>query len=176
MATLCNKKVTRTRTISNATGYSMYTWKASPTEAPASVAAPCHPCQSSSMMISFRHRSIQFYDDFARMMRLLWRTIFRHKFIIKLKLWWIWLLQWWELIVIEVDISSSGTTTSDPPRPNTSGPKFSLVPLWCWPDTRSSESDQKPTSVRSCLSAATVGHHLRVRSWSAASVWSLDKP
>ena len=40
MAMLCNNKVTRTRTISNATGYSMYTWKASPTETPISVAAP----------------------------------------------------------------------------------------------------------------------------------------
>ena len=41
-------------------------------------------------------------------MWLLWRTIFRHKLVIKLKLWWIWLLQWWKLFVIEVDISSSG--------------------------------------------------------------------
>jgi hypothetical protein len=51
MTTLCNKKVTRTQTISNATGYSMYMWKASPTKAPTSVAAPCHACQK------------QFYDD-----------------------------------------------------------------------------------------------------------------
>jgi phenylacetate-coenzyme A ligase PaaK-like adenylate-forming protein len=42
-----------TRTISNATGYSMYTWKASPTKAPASVAAPRHACQNSSIMVSF---------------------------------------------------------------------------------------------------------------------------
>jgi len=38
---------------------------------------------------------------------LLWWTDFRHKFIVKLKLWWIWLLQWRKLIIIEVDIPSS---------------------------------------------------------------------
>ena len=40
MAMLCNKKVTHTQTISNAIGYSMYTWKASLMETPTSVAAP----------------------------------------------------------------------------------------------------------------------------------------
>jgi len=40
MAMLSNNKMTHTPTISNATGYSWYTWKASPTEATASVDAP----------------------------------------------------------------------------------------------------------------------------------------
>jgi hypothetical protein len=112
-ATLCNKKVTRTQIISNATGCSMKIWKASPTKAPASVAAPLPriskqiynvlffvTVQATSMMIcKNRHRS-------SSMTRLLWRTIFHHKFVIELKLWWIWLLQWWKLFVIEVDVSN----------------------------------------------------------------------
>ena len=51
MATLSNNKVTHTQTISNATGYSRYMWKASPTEATASVAAPLPRMPK------------QFYDD-----------------------------------------------------------------------------------------------------------------
>ena len=106
MATLCNKKVSRTRTISNATGYSMYTWKPSPTEAPTSVAAPCHACQSSSMTICFSSQIktllwwfCQICHRYARVTGLLWQTGFCHKFIIKLKLWRIWLLQWWNLFM-----------------------------------------------------------------------------
>ena len=125
MAMLCNKNVTHTRTISKATGYSMYTWKASPTEAPASVAAPCHACQSSFMTINFimdlsnsmtiyflsqimalLWQFCQIHHRYARVTRLLWQTSFCHKFVIKVKLWQIWLLQWRNLFVIEVDISS----------------------------------------------------------------------
>ena len=40
MVMLCNKNVTHTKTISNANGYSMYMWKASPTEATTSMAGP----------------------------------------------------------------------------------------------------------------------------------------
>ena len=119
MATLCNKKVTHTQTISNAIGYSMYTWKASPTEAPTSVVAPCHPWQNSSMTFCFHHRimvnqatSLTFCENHHRISSVTWllwwkQWGFHHKFVIKLKLWQIWLIQWWKLIIIEVDIPTS---------------------------------------------------------------------
>ena len=119
MVTLSNNKVTHTWTISNATVYSRYMWKASPMEAVASMAAPCHACQSSSMTINFHHRSIQNRHRIARIMRLLWRTIFHHKFVTKLKLWRIWLLQWRKLFIIEVDISSSLSLLNHPPNART---------------------------------------------------------
>ena len=121
MVTLCNKKVTRTRTISNATGYSIYTWAIACTrgkhlqlKCPPAWQPPCYACQSSSMTICFSSqiktllwRFCQIRHRCASVMRLLWRTVFHHKFVIKLKLWWIWLLQWWNLFIVEMDISSS---------------------------------------------------------------------
>ena len=122
MAMLCNKKVTRTQTISNATSYSIWMWKAPPMEAPTSVVAPLPRMpkqlydilffvidQATSMMICknyYRSSSVTW---------LLWWTIFCHKFIIELKLWWIWLLKWRKLFIIEVDIPSSDSCWSPTP-------------------------------------------------------------
>jgi hypothetical protein len=83
---MCNKKVTHTWTICNATGYSMYTWKASPTEAPTSVAGGCHACQNNSMMVSFLSQikpllwqSFRIHHGCSNVTRRFWSTVFRHK-------------------------------------------------------------------------------------------------
>jgi hypothetical protein len=115
MTTLCNKKWIRTWTIFNVTSYSMYTWAiACPTEAPTSVAAPCHVCQNSSMTVCFSsqiktllRRLYQIRHRCASVTRLIWQTVFHYKFVTKLKLWPIWLLQWRNLFFVEVDISNS---------------------------------------------------------------------
>ena len=123
MAMLCNKKVTRTRTISNATDYSMYTWAIACTRGkhlqwkrqPAWQPLPRMPKQfydslffiTISQIKTILWRYFWIRHGSSSVTRLLWRTIFRHKFIIKLKLWQIRLLQWWKLFVIEVDIPSS---------------------------------------------------------------------
>jgi hypothetical protein len=120
MTMLCNKNVTRTRTITNATSYSMYTWAIACTHG--KHLQRKHPL----VWQPLPRMPKQFYDNqffitdldtsmticwirhgSSSMTRLLWRTVFRHKFFVKLKLWWIWLLQWQKLFVIEVDIPSS---------------------------------------------------------------------
>jgi len=66
-----------------------------------------------SIFITDKATSMTIWENHHKnssMMRLLWWTGFCHKFVIKLKLWRIWLFQWWKLIVIEVDIPSSVRT------------------------------------------------------------------
>ena len=112
MATLCNKKVTRTRTISNATGYSMYTWAIACTRGK-HLQQKSPPATHAKIILwwsIFHHRSRHFYDDFVRFVIDMqkWCDFYDEPvFVIKLKLWQIWLFQWRNLFVIEVDISSN---------------------------------------------------------------------
>ena len=112
MTMLYNKKVMRTQTISNATVHvesisngSTHQHGSSPTTHAKIVLwrYVFITDQATSMMICENHHRI------SSMTRLLWWTGFHHRFVIKLKLWRIWLLQWWNLIVIEVDIPISGS-------------------------------------------------------------------
>jgi hypothetical protein len=117
MTTLCNKKVTRTQTISNATGYSMYTWaiacirgKHFQQKHPQAWQSRATHAKTVLRWSVFRHRSRHFYDDFVIFVIdvQVWCDFYDEPyFVIKLKLWRIWLLQWQNLFVIEVDISSS---------------------------------------------------------------------
>jgi hypothetical protein len=142
MATLCNKKVTHIRTISNATGYSMYTWAIACTRGkhlqrkrpPAWQPLATHAKTVLRRSI-FRHRSRHFYNNFVRFVIDVqeWRVFYDESvFVIKLKLWRIWLLQWRKLFIIEVDIPNSRPRC---PRVNVKWPLTCPGPtvIFSWP-------------------------------------------